>query len=147
MKELETIEGIGPKTKELLNKIKIYAVEDLLNYYPYRYDIIKRSDLSNLSDGDKIIIDGIVEGQPTTIYINKSLKKMIFRISTKTMILNITLYNRTHLYSDLKSGKEYTSRLLKYPFFFNSFLTILVISSVLSFLISLGSFLKFFIIL
>ena len=24
MKELETIEGIGPKTKELLNKIKIY---------------------------------------------------------------------------------------------------------------------------
>lgn len=108
MKELETIEGIGPKTKELLNKIKIYTVEDLLNYYPYRYDIIKRSDLSNLSDGDKIIIDGIVEGQPTTIYINKSLKKMIFRISTKTMILNITLYNRTHLYSDLKSGKEIT---------------------------------------
>lgn len=108
MKELETIEGIGPKTKELLNKIKIYTVEDLLNYYPYRYDIIKRSDLSNLSDGDKIIIDGIVEGQPTTIYINKSLKKMIFRISTKTMILNVTLYNRTHLYSDLKSGKEVT---------------------------------------
>lgn len=108
MKELETIEGIGPKTKELLNKIKIYTVEDLLNYYPYRYDIIKRSNLSNLSDGDKIIIDGIVEGQPTTIYINKSLKKMIFRISTKTMILNITLYNRTHLYSDLKSGKEVT---------------------------------------
>lgn len=108
MNELETIEGIGPKTKELLNKIKIYTVEDLLNYYPYRYDIIKRSDLSNLSDGDKIIIDGIVEGQPTTIYINKSLKKMIFRISTKTMILNITLYNRTHLYSDLKSGKEVT---------------------------------------
>ena len=108
MKELETIEGVGPKTKELLNKIKIYTVEDLLNYYPYRYDIIKRSDLSNLSDGDKIIIDGIVEGQPTIIYINKSLKKMIFRISTKTMILNITLYNRTHLYSDLKSGKEVT---------------------------------------
>ena len=108
MKELETIEGIGPKTKELLNKIKIYDRNDLLNYYPYRYDIIKRSDISNLNDGDKIIIDGIVEGQPTTIYINKSLKKMIFRISTKTMILNITLYNRTHLYSDLKSGKEIT---------------------------------------
>lgn len=108
MKELETIEGVGPKTKELLNKIKIYTVEDLLNYYPYRYDIIKRSDLSNLSDGDKIIIDGIVEGQPTTIYINKSLKKMIFRISTKAMILNVTLYNRAHLYSDLKSGKEVT---------------------------------------
>ena len=27
---------------------------------------------------------------------------------TKTMILNVTLYNRAHLYSDLKSGKEVT---------------------------------------
>ena len=26
MKELETIEGVGPKTKELLNKIKIYTI-------------------------------------------------------------------------------------------------------------------------
>ena len=72
MIELETIDGIGPKTKELLNKIKIYDRNDLLNYYPYRYDIIKRSDISNLNDGDKIIIDGIIEGQPTVIFINKS---------------------------------------------------------------------------
>ena len=108
MKELETIEGIGPKTKELLNKIKIYTVEDLLNYYPYRYDIIKRSDLSNLEDGDKIIIDGVIEGQPTIIYINKSLKKIIFRISNKIAVLNVTLYNKTYLYQDLKFGKEVT---------------------------------------
>ena len=108
MIELETIDGIGPKTKELLNKIKIYDRNDLLNYYPYRYDIIKRSDLSNLNDGDKIIIDGIIEGQPTVIFINKSLKKMIFRISTRTTILNVTIYNRNYLYQDLKSGKEVT---------------------------------------
>ena len=36
MIELETIDGIGPKTKELLNKIKIYDRSDLLNYYPYQ---------------------------------------------------------------------------------------------------------------
>lgn len=108
MIELETIDGIGPKTKELLNKIKIYDISDLLNYYPYRYDIIKRSDLSNLNDGDKIIIDGIIEGQPTVIFINKSLKKMIFRINNRTNILNVTIYNRNYLYQDLKSGKEVT---------------------------------------
>ncbi len=108
MIELETIDGIGPKTKELLNKIKIYDRSDLLNYYPYRYDIIKRSDLSNLNDGDKIIIDGIIEGQPTVIFINKSLKKMIFRINNRTNILNVTIYNRNYLYQDLKSGKEVT---------------------------------------
>lgn len=108
MLELENIEGVGPKTKELLNKIKIYSVSDLLYYYPYRYDIIKRSDLSNLDDGDKIIIDGVIEGQPTIIYINKNLKKIIFRISNKIAVLNVTLYNKTYLYQDLKFGKEVT---------------------------------------
>lgn len=108
MLELENIEGIGPKTKELLNKIKIYDGNDLVYYYPYRYDIIKRSDISNLNDGDKIIIDGVIEGQPTVIFISKSLKKMIFRISTKTMVLNVTIYNKNYIYQELKSGKEVT---------------------------------------
>ena len=106
MLELENIDGVGPKTKELFNKLGINSGEELLNYYPYRYDIIKRSDISNLNDGDKIVIDGIIEGQPTIIYLNKNLKKIIFRIATKFSILNVTLYNRIHLYQELKCGKE-----------------------------------------
>ena len=93
MIELESIDGIGPKTKELINKLGINTAEDLINHYPFRYDIIKRSDLTVVNDGDRIVIDGIVEGQPTIIYINKSLKKIIFRINTKTSILNVTIYN------------------------------------------------------
>ena len=108
MIELENIDGVGPKTKELLNKLKINNGEDLLYYYPYRYDVIKRTDMSILNDGDKIIIDGIVEGQPTVIFINKSLKKLIFRINTKTMIINITVYNKVYLHQELKCGKEVT---------------------------------------
>ena len=108
MIELENIDGVGPKTKELLNKLKINDGEDLLYYYPYRYDIIKRTDMSILNDGDKIIIDGIVEGQPTVIFINKSLKKLIFRINTGTMIINITVYNKVYLHQELKCGKEVT---------------------------------------
>ena len=36
MIELENIEGVGPKTKELLNKLGINTIEDLLNYYTYK---------------------------------------------------------------------------------------------------------------
>lgn len=108
MIELENIDGIGPKTKELINKLNIYTAEDLIDHYPFRYDIIKRSDLTVVNDGDRIVIDGIVEGQPTIIYINKSLKKIIFRINTKTMILNVTIYNKVYLHQDLKSGREVT---------------------------------------
>lgn len=108
MLELIDIEGIGTKTLELLKKLNINSVEDLLYYYPFRYDILKRSDVNNLSDGEKVIIDGVVEGQPTTIFLSNKLKKNIFRISNKNIILNVTIYNKTYLYQELKCGKEVT---------------------------------------
>ena len=36
------------------------------------------------------------------------MKKIIFRISNKIAVLNVTLYNKTYLYQDLKFGKEVT---------------------------------------
>lgn len=108
MNELENIEGIGPKTRELLEKLQIYTTEDLINHYPFRYEVLRRSNVSELKDGDKITIDGVIEGQPTIIYLSPKFKKIIFRINTGTNILNITLYNRVYLMNDLKSTKVVT---------------------------------------
>ena len=108
MNELENIEGIGPKTKELLEKLQIYTVEDLINHYPFRYEVIKRSNVNELKDGDKITIDGIIEGQPTIIYLSPKLKKIIFRINTGSNILNITIYNKVYLMDSLKTTKIVT---------------------------------------
>ena len=104
MSDLENIQGIGPKTKELLEKLKIYTIEDLINHYPYRYEVLKRSNLSEIKDGDKITIDGIIEGQPTVIYLSPKLKKIIFRINTSQSIVNVTIYNKVYLMENLKSG-------------------------------------------
>jgi len=106
--ELEKIEGVGPKTTSLLNKLNINSQEDLLHYYPFRYEVLKRSNLNEINDGDRIVIDGKLEGQPTIIYLGKNLKKMIFRISNKNTILNISLYNRPYLFNELKCGREIT---------------------------------------
>ena len=38
---LELLPKAGPKTINILNRININTVEDLLTYYPYRYNIIK----------------------------------------------------------------------------------------------------------
>ena len=108
MIELEKIEGIGPKTKELIEKLGITSGEELISHYPFRYDILRRSDISVLNDKDKIVIDGIIEGQPTIIYLTKSLKKIIFRINTGKTVLNVTLYNRIYLFQELKAGREIT---------------------------------------
>ncbi len=108
MNNLEDIEGIGPKTKELLNKLRIFTIEDLINHYPFRYEVIKRSNLLEIKDGDKIIIDGVIEGQPTVIYISPKLKKIIFRINTGQSILNVTVYNRVYLMDSIKVGNYIT---------------------------------------
>jgi ATP-dependent DNA helicase RecG len=108
MQELETISGVGEKTVLLLNKLGIYTKNDLVNYYPFRYEVLRRSVISDISDGNKVVIDGIVEGQPTMIYLPKGLKKIIFRINTQKTILNVTLYNQVYIYNELKSGKGVT---------------------------------------
>lgn len=105
---LENLQGIGPKTINMLNMMGIYNVLDLLCYYPYRYDILKRSDISNLSSRDKVVTSGVIDGQPTMIFITEEFKKIIFRVNTGRGILNITVYNRNSLYKDLAQGKVVT---------------------------------------
>ena len=108
MERIDEIAGIGPKTMELLEKLNIFTIEDLIEHYPFRYEVLKRTNLQEIKDGDKIIIDGLVEGQPTVIFISPKLKKIIFRINTGKNILNITIYNRVYLMESIKSGKPVT---------------------------------------
>ena len=35
---LTSLKGVGPKMYELLNKLSIYTVKDLLEYYPRVYE-------------------------------------------------------------------------------------------------------------
>ena len=67
MAALKDVKGIGPKSLSLLNKIGIYTVDDLVTHYPFRYDVLKRDDLSQVNDGEKIVIDGKIESVPILI--------------------------------------------------------------------------------
>ena len=87
--DIENIKGIGSKTVANLKKLNINTIEDLITYYPFRYDVIKRSDINNINDNDNIIIDGICENIPSVFYINRKLDKMNFRINTNSFIFNV----------------------------------------------------------
>ena len=104
MKTLEEIKGLGPKNIKLLNKLNIYNIDDLINYYPFRYEIIKKSNVEELNDKDKIIIDGTLETLPSVYYINKKLDKMSFKLNTGNNLYNIVIFNRGFLKSQLKIG-------------------------------------------
>ena len=108
MDSLSSLPGVGPKTLESLNNVGINNIDDLMHFYPRKYNVIKRSDLSNINNGDRVIIDGMVESTPTVINLSKKLKKLIFRISNNRNIFNICVFNQVYLANELKGGKSVT---------------------------------------
>lgn len=108
MINLDEIKGLGPKNLKLLNKLGINNSEDLLYYYPYRYDILKRTDFSNIEDGDKIIIDGVVENIPSIFRYGRKADRMTFRLVSDINIFNVTIFNRGFLRTKLTAGTTVT---------------------------------------
>lgn len=106
MKTIEELKGIGPKTLSLLNKIGIEDSEDLVTYYPFRYDILQRSNILDLKQDDKIIIDGVVESVPSLYRFKSRMDKMTFRFNTGDMLLKVTIYNRGFLKSKINPSTE-----------------------------------------
>lgn len=106
--ELSSIKGIGPKTILLLEKIGIEEVEDFVTYYPYRYELIKRSNINELNNNDKIVMDGIIEINPTISFFGKHKNRMTFLMQSKDMQFQVVLFNRAFLKSKLIPGGEIT---------------------------------------
>lgn len=105
---LSEINGVGPKTVGLFNKLGIYTTDDLVNHYPFRYDVIVKSNIASLNDGDRIVIDGYIDGNVSTIYINPKLRKIIFRINTGNYLINVSVYNKAYLKKELELGRKIT---------------------------------------
>ena len=108
MLDIKEIKGIGTKNLSLLNKLGINNIYDLINYYPFRYNILKRSDINSLNQDDPIIIDGVVENVPNLFYFKKSLNKMQFRFNIGTNLLNVIIFNRAFLKNKLLPNTQIT---------------------------------------
>ena len=106
MPELKDVKGIGPKSLSLLNKININTVEDLVTHYPFRYDVLKRDELSSIDDGEKIIIDGKIESMPILMRFKAGLNKMNFRLVTQSGVVGVSIFNRAFLKSKLLVGTD-----------------------------------------
>jgi len=102
--ELLDVKGLGPKSILKLNKLNIFNGNDLINYYPFRYEILKQTPLI---ENEKVIISGVLENVP---YINRfgSKDRMIFRINNGNKIINVVIYNRGFLKTYMDVGKKIT---------------------------------------
>jgi len=103
--DINIMNGIGNKTLEYLQKMKLYTIQDIIEYYPYRYHIIKVIPLSEACEGEVVTIKGTVESEPKVYYINKSLNRMVFRLISDHFLIQVTIFNRAFYKNYLKLGR------------------------------------------
>ena len=106
--QLSEIKGLGLVTQKNLNDLGINNVEDLISYYPFRYEVIENTDIATLKDGDKIVTSAICEEVPRVFYFSKKLNKMSFRINNGSFTSKVEIYNRAFLKKNLKVGTSIT---------------------------------------
>lgn len=103
--DIKEIRGVGEKSLELLAKLNLYTINDLILYYPYRYNIIKVIPLIEARDGETVTIKGIVDTEPRVNYINKNFNRMTFRVRTDNYLINVVIFNRAFYKQHLKLGR------------------------------------------
>lgn len=105
---LSEIKGIGIKTELILNKIGIKNIEDFVTYYPYKYRLIKRSNLDNLKKGDEIIMDGTISSTPTLSFFAKNRSRIGFQLENEFSRFQVTIFNRYYLKKQINIGDSVT---------------------------------------
>ena len=103
MGELGYINGIGSVTEKKLNKLNIFTIEDLVNYYPYRYEILKKTSL----DEEKVVVCGTVDSVCTLNYFRR-INRLNFRFSLDDRLTKVVIFNRGFLKEHLTIGKRIT---------------------------------------
>lgn len=106
--ELTDVKGIGPKILNNLNQLNIYTTEDLLTFFPYRYDIFEPINLSDTYNGERIAINVIVETTPTVGYIKRNFNKLQFRCMHNSHTMYAVIFNRAFLKPHISLNKTVT---------------------------------------
>ena len=118
---LEDIKGIGPKSLLALKALNLYTKDDVINYFPYRYNVYTPVKLRECSEGDACTITGYVESIPKVFFIRKNLNKLSFAFNTGSELVNVTIFNRAYLKPNIRI-KSYISVIGKYNRKSNTFM-------------------------
>jgi ATP-dependent DNA helicase RecG len=118
------VRGIGQKQAQLLEKIGINTVEDMIYYFPRRYDDYSELKLiKDLSYGEEVTIIAWVKSINTFTSRNKNRKIIQVLVSDKTGTIQLMWFNQDYHLRSLRkdmflsiSGKieQYMGRLVMY---------------------------------
>ena len=103
---LNEIKGIGKDKEQKLNSLNIKTINDLQEYYPYKYNCYSISKLNTVKDNENCVIKGTIAGEERVSYIKKNLNILTFLTSSDGYTFNVKIYNRFFLKKNLNIGKE-----------------------------------------
>lgn len=104
--DIKNLHQVGEKTSKILNKLGIFTDDDLINYYPYRYNVYNFSN--ELTDNSTLIINVVIESNPIVSYIKNNFNRLSFRARYNERIFNVVIFNRAYLKTNLTIGKNIT---------------------------------------
>ena len=108
MNDLNAIKGLGSKTIETLKNIGIESIKDLVEYYPYRHDLIVLDNIKECVDKQNVTIECIIDSVPLSRRFRANMTALTFRaMSNKTMIA-VRIFNRAFLKTQLRPGTTIT---------------------------------------
>ena len=102
------VKGVGEKFAEDLAIFPILTVNDLLNYFPYRYDVMEIKPLSELIHEDKVTIEGRVVHDPTLSFFGKRKSRLSFTIEVENIAVKAVMFNRAFAKKQIQAGDTIT---------------------------------------
>jgi ATP-dependent DNA helicase RecG len=109
--DIQFLKGVGPKKAKQLNKLNIYSIEDLLNYFPIKYEdrqkISAINDLKDLSEESKVLLKIKLYENPkkSSLKKNMSIIKAVGRDDTG--FISLTFFNQDFLMDKLNIFDEF----------------------------------------
>ena len=102
---LSVLPGIGPKSAEKYKKLGIETVEDLLLYFPFRYEDFKSKNVLDLEDGEKAVVSGIVATPANVQYYGYKRNRLRFTIKQRELVLAVSFFNQPYLADKIELGQ------------------------------------------
>ena len=102
---LSVLPGIGPKSAEKYQKLGIETVEDLLLYFPFRYEDFKSKNVLDLEDGEKAVVSGIVATPANVQYYGYKRNRLRFTIKQGELVLAVSFFNQPYLADKIELGQ------------------------------------------
>ncbi len=107
--ELRFLKGVGPARYELLQKLGLNTVEDILNYFPRTYEDRGRyKNICELVDGETVAISAVIKTNVSEQRVRKNMSicKVVAVDGTGDILL--TWFNQSYIKKQLKVGEEYS---------------------------------------